>query len=446
MAIRIDGPTFLLACSVVWIGFPGLVAGGEIPVMPATVEVTKYTTGTSPDCDADGVPFGGGSGESDDPFLLCTSEHLNAIGEGTSYLDAHFSLGADIDMEGVEKFQMIGDHQNHFTGLFNGNGFRIENLSINTKYDDVMVSGLFGTIGKGGVVANLTLTDIELKTDSSSGVVGARNLGGLIEDVSVTGYVEAHSGFSGCIVAGNLDGGVIRRVEGECDVYSGRQGVGGFVGDNSALIVDSHIRGTVEQHAGHYAGGFVGLVGAAGVIKRSSSDVKLEMPSPGASAGGFVGANRGIITESYASGDVTARTHGVGGFVGANSGKIANCYATGDAVSFDRWVGGFLGQNQDEEARIINSYSTGYADGEAQVGGFGGHPRYIGDGNIEGGVWDKTTAGVSDPIGGDGQWSEIQALETGEFGNAQRFGWDFDEVWKIGEAPDGERRPIFQWQ
>ncbi len=81
-----------------------------------------------------------------------------------------------------------------------------------------------------------------------------------------------------------------------------------------------------------------------------------------------------------------------------------------------------------------------------RVGGFAGHPRYAVDAKIDGVFWDRTTAGVSDAVGMFGDDDGITALETGEFSDDSRFDWDFDDVWTIGEAPDGEGRPVLQWQ
>ena len=83
-------------------------------------------------------------------------------------------------------------------------------------------------------------------------------------------------------------------------------------------------------------------------------------------AGGLVGynSNRGTITNSYATGNVTATASSnafAGGLAGYNTGTIANSYAVGavtaTASSSSAYVGGLAGINN--SGTITNSYATG---------------------------------------------------------------------------------------
>ena len=42
--------------------------------------------------------YGGGAGEPNDPYLVYSAEHLNAIGVEANDWDKHFQLMADIDL------------------------------------------------------------------------------------------------------------------------------------------------------------------------------------------------------------------------------------------------------------------------------------------------------------------------------------------------------------
>ena len=53
--------------------------------------------------------------------------------------------------------------------------------------------------------------------------------------------------------------------------------------------------------------------------------------------------------------------------------------------------------------------------------------------------WDEDTSGIS-----DGDYG--QPRSTAEFDDDDFGGWDFNQTWQIGTAPDGMTRPIFQWQ
>ena len=124
--------------------------------------------------------------------------------------------------------------------------------------------------------------------------------------------------------------------------YSGAVYAGGLVGRNSGVITNSYATGNVSATA-------------------SSSGTKAY-----AYAGGLVGYNSGDITNSYAAGNVSATsTYSsyayAGGLVGRNnSGSILNSYATGEvsatATSYSAYAGGLVGYNSGD---ITNSYATG---------------------------------------------------------------------------------------
>jgi hypothetical protein len=42
--------------------------------------------------------YGGGTGEPNDPYLICTAEQMNTIGAEPNDWDKHFKLIADIDL------------------------------------------------------------------------------------------------------------------------------------------------------------------------------------------------------------------------------------------------------------------------------------------------------------------------------------------------------------
>ena len=85
--------------------------------------------------------YGGGSGTSNDPYLIYDANQMNAIGADQNDWDKHFILMADIDVaqfdgeDGREQFNMIGEHyydegwvKNPFLGVFDGNDHVIANF------------------------------------------------------------------------------------------------------------------------------------------------------------------------------------------------------------------------------------------------------------------------------------------------------------------------------
>jgi len=69
--------------------------------------------------------YGGGTGEPNDPYLICDANQMNAIGADANDWDKHFKLTADIDLSGYTgtEFNTIGYYissidNKAFTGVF----------------------------------------------------------------------------------------------------------------------------------------------------------------------------------------------------------------------------------------------------------------------------------------------------------------------------------------
>jgi len=132
--------------------------------------------------------------------------------------------------------------------------------------------------------------------------------------------------------------------------------------------------------------------------------------------GGLVGFNRGTVSDSYATGNVTGNSP-VGGLVGDNRGTVSNF--------------------------VSNSYATGKVTGIENVGGLVGvHHAH----NVSNSFWDIETSGQTTPDGGTGNTTaEMQDITT--FLDAD---WDIvligdyvDETWYINNGND---YPRLGWQ
>ena len=66
-------------------------------------------------CDPAGVPFGGGEGTADAPYLICTVAHLEAVRD-RSELETHYRLAASIDLREIEEFESLGVLLGSFDG------------------------------------------------------------------------------------------------------------------------------------------------------------------------------------------------------------------------------------------------------------------------------------------------------------------------------------------
>ena len=391
-------------------------------------------------CDRDGAPFGGGDGSDDDPYRLCSPGHLNAIGEGTDYLDDSFVVARGINMSEVagDEFNTIGVFYSlmsadEFTGRFDGGGFAIANLQIE-RPDDNQV-GLFSVVGEGAIIEDVVLTDVVIQGKDHVGSLVGRMREGTIRGASVSGSVVGER------FVGGLVGVAIGDVVGSSSqaTVEGGHRVGGLVGTGQAMILESHATGEVTG-----VDGVGGLAGAnTGLVQDSyaTGEVRGE-----ADVGGLVGEQwpSGIVG-SYASGQVTGEVN-VGGLVGATNQvlsvgepddetvEIRDSYATGEVVGQDS-VGGLVGN---QKGLIAHCYAAGPVSGDLRVGGLVG--LQDGAAQVDDVYWDGDTSGVDTSAAG-------AILETPAFEDAANFpAWDFEARWSIGTAPDGVTRPILQWQ
>ena len=158
-----------------------------------------------------------GDGSESNPYLIKDLADLetlrNEVNAGQNYAGKYFKLAASIDMSSVN-WEPIGnikynstyapaDPSKVFSGVFDGNGKVLSNLKIE-KYlgggaDADANLGLFGIIGEGAVVKNLTITNVDIDTDG-------RNVGALagvahkatIDNITVNGDIQIKGGNNVC--------------------------------------------------------------------------------------------------------------------------------------------------------------------------------------------------------------------------------------------------------
>jgi len=245
---------------------------------------------------------------------ISSIDELQKIGNDAGYpLNGEYELTQDIDASDTINwndgagFAPIGNNANPFTGVFDGKGYKIQNLYINRPGQSYV--GLFGYVDSSGQVKNIGVENVQ--------VVGGSSVGGLV------GYNK-----NGMVMQSYSTGSVVGGIS-----------VGGLVGCNRGLS-------TVTQS---YSTGSV--VGNGSYI------------------GGLAGVNNGTITQSYATGSVegvNSGSFGVGGLVGYNYGTVTQSYSTG-SVSGGDLVGGLIGL--DYGGTITNSYWDTEMSGQSSSAG-----------------------------------------------------------------------------
>jgi hypothetical protein len=414
--------------------------------------------------------YSGGTGEPNDPYLIATAEDMNSIGANPDDWDKHFLLVNDINLADYTgtQFNIIGNENIPFTGVFDGNGNTISNFTY--ECNDIGSIGIFCYINNPNAeIKNLTLIDPNINAAGFSNGVGSLigSLGnGMITDCCVEGgsvsgddYVGGLVGYnsgaiSNCNATNNVSGtyaigglvgvnyGTISSCYSVGNVSGGDWETGGLVGDNEGTISDCYAIGTVS--GGNIIGGMVGdnsgkisncyAAGTidgndytGGLVGWSSSGTILNCYSTGAvsghdSVGGMVGSNEnGKIWNCYAIGSVFGNWN-VGGLVGCGNGVILNCYATGSVLGTTN-TGGLVGDNCD--GVISNCYATGSVSGINSTGGLVGYNE---DGLVSASFWDIETSDCNTSSGGTGK-TTFQMQDINTFLDA---GWDF-----INETANG---------
>ena len=206
----------------------------------------------------------------------------------------------------------------------------------------------------------------------AGGLVGQNT--GPISGSSATGTVTGRTWVGGLV---GLNNGPISGSSASGEVTAtrtdGASRAGGLVGENSGTpISNSHASGAV-QGSSLYVGGLVGSNGTGGQVIDSRADGAVSGPDGAGYMGGLVGHNLGSVTGSVATGAVTGTAPGtaIGGLVGHNRGPISGSAATG-AVSGGQQVGGLVGYGANV-ASITESWASGAvtAIADASVGGSG---------------------------------------------------------------------------
>ncbi|WP_406656532.1 FG-GAP-like repeat-containing protein [Methanolobus sp. ZRKC2] len=207
-----------------------------------------------------------GSGTEASPFPIYSVSDLQDINNN---LSAHYILMNDIDASATSTwnsgagFVPIGTSTEMFIGSIDGNGYEIDDLTINKQWTNVQ--GFVAYLGDGGKIRNLGLTNVS--------VLGYQYVGSLA--------VFNHGTISNCFSTGNVTGG--------------HNNVGGLA-------------------AGIYSTGSI-----------LDSYSMCAVTCAGTQAGGLSGFNNGNIQRCYATGFVDC-TNTKGGITGTNSNTVTNCY------------------------------------------------------------------------------------------------------------------------
>ncbi len=280
-----------------------------------------------------------------------------------SDLSGYYILLVDIDLDGIS-WTPVGSDSTPFTGIFDGGGHTISNLTLSSSD---YYQGLFGY--SSGTLLNVLLENVSVTGTGHAGGLVGRSVDGFISNCSAVGDVSGTSSVGG--LAGSNTGTITESYT-IGNISGTTSNVGGLVGYNNGPVIGSHAAGTVSgpQHIG-------GLIGKNDNTV-TGSYAEAAVSGTYAYIGGLTGENNGgTVSNCHASGDVlsTGDCICIGGLMGRNTGgTVANCYATG-AVSIasglctSQYAGGLVGHNN---GQVIRSHASGTVSGSTYGGGLVG--------------------------------------------------------------------------
>lgn len=257
-------------------------------------------------------------------------EQLQAIGASADTLKGNYALRNSIDATATkdwndtgtgtdvkEGFHAIGTITNAFTGKFDGLDYNIFNLNINRGTEDNV--GLFGVVGSGAVINNVTLVGGSITGQNYVGsLAGTVRDGASISNITNSAKVNGSTSVGGIIgqsgnysPSGKNEGASLENLINTGTVTGDTNNIGGLVGNmqNGTLGGTSYNLGAVTTK-GYNVGGLVGHAYNATIGNQGEDAVTVynRLNVTGAyNVGGIVGNMEGTqVYNAENSGDVTA--------------------------------------------------------------------------------------------------------------------------------------------
>ncbi len=373
--------------------------GGSVSTAGLTTILYNPTSYTAP---TDYTADVSGGGTLAAYMLVNTAAELQAINTNLAGDYAlNPGLGDGLDLSSIASFTPIGTDATPFTGVFtgaaldapgNGEG-TISNLTINLP--NTTSVGLFGNLGKGGLVENVALEGGSVAGFNAVGGLVGKNSGtvyGVDVDLTVNGndavggvvgknfanVGDSESGFDGATITGQdyvggvigyntvLSGSTAPSTAVASDIFSAANVsgagnyIGGLAGYNSAgSIIEANLYGA--QFGFNFIGGgsvqgtgatSTGVGGVAGYNAGTISGAQayyatVTNTAGGVSTGGVVGLNDvgGVISGDSAYVSSITGGNATGGVVGKNYGTVSNSDAQASHIVGEDATGGVVGKN-----------------------------------------------------------------------------------------------------
>ena len=345
-----------------------------------------------------------------------------------------------------------------FQGVFDGDGYKVQNLYMNVSFGN---TGLFGSVFTDMTVGGeqVVIKDVVIE--------GADITGNFMANSFLVGFLS-EAIITGCAV----DETSVLTIPGK-DVQMNGAFVGGAQTSGLNLGGEIYIENCINN--GTISGGMLtgGIAGATGqrILKCTNNG---QVSAGSINAGGIVGYYQEVggiapfeILDCVNNGSVSTVNGWAGGIAGevvvsSDSSLIARCYNTGEVTGGSE-VGGIAGGI--DNGQMENCYNTGAVSGhEADTSSLGGVAGYLNEGSIincynigviangeadsSGGVVGENSATVENCFYLEGtaaaDFGGSSKLAAAEFASQSTFtgaGWDFADTWSMSALL---RRPVLQ--
>ena len=382
---------------------------------------------------------------------ISTANELKAfrddVNSGNTYEDWYVYLTNDITLDSGEEWKPIGElvnnasnpydnvNTNRFKGIFNGYGYEINGIYINT---DDKVQGLFGLLDE-GIIKNVGIGE-------QCKIIGGNATAGIV------GYLYNGSKVYNCYnksdIDGNFSGGIVGAANLNTTILncynngniSGYQNTGGIIGnlDAKSNVFGCYNNGKiiVENYG---AGGIAGNTDNSSTIEKSYNTETAQI-SGNRLIGDIVGQNNNGSTVKlcYNSGRIIGIEQNIGGIVGKNfvNAKLQDCYNIG-IVNGKEQIGGIIGYNQDSEVSRCYNIGNITSSDTSYVGGIAG--RVLGNSLVQMNYLEKGKVNSGDGYAIDG----IETLTSNEMKMLNNI---LGENWKEDTNNINNGYPILNWQ
>ena len=243
--------------------------------------------------------FGGGNGTMAAPYIISTPQHLRQlaadVNEGNDYEGKYFKMTQSFSCW-IEPFTPIGGKYytvgsgnnsstgtRKFRGNFDGNGYTINDLDIRPT-EDFYGIGLFGELGDGAHVSNLTIASSQITTT----IKGWGNCGAIAGSVNSDAFIYDCHVKEGVVVSVDPNH-LAQNIQSSCDF-------GGIAGENGGIINQCTSKATVTN------AGINGVNTLGGIVGRNSGRVwscfSLAIVNGTSKVGGIAGDNAGAYEYS----------------------------------------------------------------------------------------------------------------------------------------------------